>query len=89
MSSSVAGVLQLLLLVAALAVCYKPLGNYLAYIFTSRKHLKPERAVYRLMGIDPEADQRDEELHDERHLGERRQQQDQQQRGHDRDRCDE
>src|SRR6201995_4841609 len=58
MSSSVAGILQLVLLVAALAVCYKPLGNYIAYIFTSKKHLKPERAVYRVMGIDPKADQR-------------------------------
>ncbi len=41
MSSSVAGILQIVLLVAALAVCYKPLGNYIAYIFTSKKHLDP------------------------------------------------
>src|SRR6201996_1872118 len=58
MSSSLAGILQIVLLVAALAVCYKPLGNYIAYIFTTKKHLKPERAFHRLMGIDPEADQR-------------------------------
>ena len=58
MSSSLAGVLQIVLLVAALAACYKPLGDYIAGIFTSDKHLRPERAVYRMMGIDPSADQR-------------------------------
>ena len=58
MSSSLAGVLQIVLLVAALAACYKPLGDYIAGIFTSDKHLRPERAFYRLMGIDPSADQR-------------------------------
>jgi K+-transporting ATPase ATPase A chain len=58
MSSSLAGILQLVLLIAALAACYKPLGDYMARIFTSEKDLRPERAVYRLMGIDPRADQR-------------------------------
>jgi K+-transporting ATPase ATPase A chain len=58
MSSSLAGILQLVLLVVALAACYKPLGDYMARIFTSGKHLKPERAFYKLMGIDPDADQR-------------------------------
>src|SRR5260221_174877 len=55
MSSSLAGFLQIVLLVIALAVCYKPLGDYIARIFTSDKHLKPELAFYRVMGIDPEA----------------------------------
>jgi potassium-transporting ATPase potassium-binding subunit len=58
MNSALAGVLQVVLLVAALAICYRPLGDYMARIFTSGKHLKPERAFYRLMGIDPDADQR-------------------------------
>jgi len=58
MSSSLAGILQIVLLVAALAACYKPLGDYMARIFTSDKDLRPERAFYRLMGIDPKADQR-------------------------------
>jgi K+-transporting ATPase ATPase A chain len=58
MSSSLAGILQIVLLVAALAACYKPLGDYMARIFTSEKDLRPERAVFRLMGIDPRADQR-------------------------------
>ena len=58
MNSSLAGVLQLVLLVAVLAVCYKPLGDYMARIFTSPKHLRVEKGFYRLIGIDPEADQR-------------------------------
>jgi potassium-transporting ATPase potassium-binding subunit len=58
MNSSLAGVLQIVLLVLALAVCYKPLGDYIARIFTSEKHTRPELALYRVMGIDPDADQK-------------------------------
>ena len=58
MSSSLAGVLQILLLVVALAVCYKPLGDYMARIFMSPKHLRVEKAWYRVIGVDPDADQR-------------------------------
>jgi potassium-transporting ATPase potassium-binding subunit len=58
MNSSFAGVLQIILLVAVLAICYKPLGDYMARIFTASKHLRVELAFYRVMGIDPEADQR-------------------------------
>ena len=38
MSSTAAGWLQFALLVAALAACYVPLGNYMARIFTSSGH---------------------------------------------------
>jgi K+-transporting ATPase ATPase A chain len=58
MSSSLAGILQIVALVVALAACYKPLGDYIARIFTSDKHLRVEKAFYRVMGIDSEADQR-------------------------------
>jgi potassium-transporting ATPase potassium-binding subunit len=58
MNPSLAGILQVVLLVAALAVCYRPLGDYMARIFTSDKHLRVEKSIYRLMGIDAEADQR-------------------------------
>jgi potassium-transporting ATPase potassium-binding subunit len=58
MSSALAGWLQAGLLVAALAVCYVPLGNYLAHIFTSDRDWRVERFLYRLMGIDRKADQR-------------------------------
>jgi potassium-transporting ATPase potassium-binding subunit len=58
MSSSLAGILQLLLLVAALAFCYRPLGDYIAHIFMTDKHWRVEKAWYRLIGVDPTADQR-------------------------------
>src|ERR1700728_4488197 len=58
MNSSLAGILQIVLLVAALAVCYKPLGDYMARVFMSPKHLRVEKGFYRVIGIDPEADQR-------------------------------
>jgi potassium-transporting ATPase potassium-binding subunit len=58
MNSSLAGVLQIVLLVLALVACYKPLGDYMARIFTSGKHLRVEKGLYRVIGIDAEADQR-------------------------------
>src|SRR6202167_5979796 len=58
MSSGLAGWLQFLLLFAALAACYIPLGNYIAHIFTDKKHWRIERGVYKLCGVDPEADMR-------------------------------
>ncbi len=57
MSSTLAGWLQFGLLVAALAACYIPLGNYIAKIFTTDKHWKVERGIFRLTGIDPDVDQ--------------------------------
>jgi K+-transporting ATPase ATPase A chain len=58
MSSALAGWLQLLLLVAALAACYIPLGNYLARIFTSDKHWRVEKGIYKVIGVDSSADQK-------------------------------
>jgi K+-transporting ATPase ATPase A chain len=58
MSGTAAGWLQFGLLFAALAVCYVPLGNYIAHIFTTDKDWKIERGLYKLMGIDRNADQK-------------------------------
>jgi potassium-transporting ATPase potassium-binding subunit len=57
-NSTSAGWLQFALLVAALATCYVPLGNYIAHIFTTDKDWKVERALYRVMGVDRKADQK-------------------------------
>jgi K+-transporting ATPase ATPase A chain len=57
MGDATAGVLFLLLLIAALAAVYKPLGDYMARVLTSAKHLAVERGVYRVGGVDAEADQ--------------------------------
>jgi K+-transporting ATPase ATPase A chain len=58
MSSTGAGWLQFALLLAALAVCYVPLGNYIARVFTSDKDWRVERGFYRLLGINAKADQK-------------------------------
>jgi K+-transporting ATPase ATPase A chain len=58
MSVATAGWLQVGLLVAALAACYIPLGNYIADLFTTRRHWRVERGIYRLIGVDAEADQK-------------------------------
>jgi potassium-transporting ATPase potassium-binding subunit len=58
MNSTAAGWLQFLLLFAALAACYVPLGNYIARIFTDKNHWRVERGIYKLCGIDPDADMR-------------------------------
>ena len=58
MSAASAGWLQLGLLVAALGVCYVPVGNYMAYIFTTDKHWRVERWLYKIIGVNPENDQK-------------------------------
>jgi K+-transporting ATPase ATPase A chain len=58
MSDTTTGLLQTAVLIAALAVCYRPLGTYMARVYTSTRHLRAERGMYRLMGVDPDADQR-------------------------------
>jgi potassium-transporting ATPase potassium-binding subunit len=57
-SGSLAGFLQVGLLVLALAVCYKPLGDYIARVVTSDKDWRVERVIYRAMGVDSKSDQR-------------------------------
>ena len=57
MSVEAAGWLQAGLLVLALAVSYRPLGDYMAHILTSPKHWRVEKGLYRLMGVDGDADQ--------------------------------
>src|SRR5215472_5414662 len=58
MSPALAGFLQIGLLILALAICYKPLGDYIARIVTSDKDWRVERVIYRAMGVDSKADQR-------------------------------
>ncbi|MFJ6797639.1 potassium-transporting ATPase subunit KdpA [Streptomyces sp. NPDC091268] len=55
MSPVLAGVLQLLALVAALALVHRPLGEYMARVYTSQRHYAPERWIYRAIGADPNA----------------------------------
>lgn len=58
MSDTAAALLQVAALLLALALVYRPLGGYLARVYTSERHTRVERGLYRLMGVDPDADQR-------------------------------
>ncbi|WUH89016.1 potassium-transporting ATPase subunit KdpA [Streptomyces sp. NBC_00433] len=58
MDDTLAGWLQILVLVAALALTYRPLGDYIARILTTGRHLAVEKVLYRLGGVDANADQR-------------------------------
>ncbi|MEV7665509.1 potassium-transporting ATPase subunit KdpA [Streptomyces albidoflavus] len=58
MSSPLAGILQLLALLAALALAHRPLGDHLARVYSSGKHYRPERWMYRAIGADPSAGMR-------------------------------
>jgi K+-transporting ATPase ATPase A chain len=48
---------QLATVALLLAICHRPLGDYLAHVFTSRKDLLAERGVYRLVGVDSASEQ--------------------------------
>ncbi|MFJ8626259.1 potassium-transporting ATPase subunit KdpA [Kitasatospora sp. NPDC093550] len=58
MGSTLAGWLQALAIVGALALCYRPLGDYVARLLTTSKHLRVERGIYKVIGVDGDADQR-------------------------------
>ncbi|MEU5582242.1 potassium-transporting ATPase subunit KdpA [Streptomyces huasconensis] len=58
MSPVLAGVLQLLALIAALALAYRPLGDHMARVYTSTKHLRVEKWMYKAIGADPDAEMR-------------------------------
>ncbi|MEU0616854.1 potassium-transporting ATPase subunit KdpA [Streptomyces albogriseolus] len=58
MGPVLAGVLQLLALIAALALAHKPLGTYMAKVYTSDKHLRVEKWIYKGIGADPDTEMR-------------------------------
>ena len=57
MSDTTAALLQIGALLVLLVVCVPFLARYLAHIYTSPKHLAVERAAYRVLRLDPDADQ--------------------------------
>jgi len=50
-------VLQLLTVAVVIGLLYRPLGDYLAYTFTTAKNLRVERGFYRVIGVKPDAEQ--------------------------------
>ncbi|WP_435216928.1 potassium-transporting ATPase subunit KdpA [Streptomyces sp. bgisy034] len=58
MGPVLAGVLQLLALIAALALAYIPLGNYMAKVYSSDKHWRAEKWIYKAIGANPDTEMR-------------------------------
>ena len=50
--------LQLLAVVAVLGALHVPLGNSMARVYSSEKHWRVERFIYRIAGVNPDREQR-------------------------------
>jgi K+-transporting ATPase ATPase A chain len=53
-----AAILQLPALIGALALVHVPLGNYMARVYSSDKHLRVEKWIYQGIGADPDTEMR-------------------------------
>ncbi|WP_458687700.1 potassium-transporting ATPase subunit KdpA [Nocardia tengchongensis] len=53
MSTTVAGILFVVSLIIALAAVHVPLGDYMYRVYSSEKHSKAEKGIYRLIGVQP------------------------------------
>lgn len=58
MGPVLAGVLQLLALIGALALAHIPLGTYMARVYSSDRHWRVEKWIYRGIGADPDTEMR-------------------------------
>ncbi|WP_437064825.1 potassium-transporting ATPase subunit KdpA [Streptomyces sp. enrichment culture] len=58
MGPVLAGVLQLLALIAALALVHIPLGNHMARVYSSDRHWRVEKWIYKGIGADPDTGMR-------------------------------
>ncbi|MEV4017641.1 potassium-transporting ATPase subunit KdpA [Nonomuraea angiospora] len=57
MSTTVAGMIFIVSLIAALALVHKPFGDYMYRVYTSARHNAVERVIYRLLGVRADAEQ--------------------------------
>jgi K+-transporting ATPase ATPase A chain len=58
MGTTTAGVVFVGTLVVALALAYRPMGDYMYRVYTSERHFGVERVFYRAIGVNPKVDQR-------------------------------
>ncbi|MGW3599089.1 potassium-transporting ATPase subunit KdpA [Streptomyces sp. NPDC005167] len=58
MNDTLAGWLQVLAMVIALGLSFRPLGGYIARVLTTDHHWKAERLIYRAGGVNGDADQK-------------------------------
>jgi len=57
MNDTLSGLLTIAALAGVLALAWKPFGDHMARVVTGTRHARPERALYRLVGVDPDAQQ--------------------------------
>ncbi|MFB7599805.1 potassium-transporting ATPase subunit KdpA [Streptomyces sp. NPDC056160] len=57
MNAALEGWLQIIALVGALALTFRPLGDYMAHVLTSPRHWRAERLVYRVGGVHADTEQ--------------------------------
>ncbi len=57
MSTATAGAIFVLSLIAALAVAYRYLGDYMFRVVAAERHGRVERGIYKVLGVDPNAEQ--------------------------------
>ncbi|QKG20334.1 potassium-transporting ATPase subunit KdpA [Actinomadura verrucosospora] len=57
MGATTAGVVFIGSLLLALAAVHVPLGDHMYRVYSSTRHHRVERALYRAMGVDPDAEQ--------------------------------
>ncbi|MEN4472734.1 potassium-transporting ATPase subunit KdpA [Mycolicibacterium cosmeticum] len=57
MSSQTAGILFLVSLIVALVAVHVPLGDYMYRVYSSEKHSRGERVIYKAIGADPDTEQ--------------------------------
>ena len=57
MSATMSGLLTIGVLLLMLGVCYHPLGAWMARVYGDTRHLRAERAIYRLVRVDPDSEQ--------------------------------
>jgi potassium-transporting ATPase potassium-binding subunit len=50
--------LQVAALIAVVVILHVPLGNYMAGVYTTDAHGRVERAIYRVVGVQPDGQQR-------------------------------
>jgi K+-transporting ATPase ATPase A chain len=58
MPDTAAGLAQLAVLLLVLGLAWRPLGDWMARVYTDEAHWRVERAVYRVARVDPDSEQR-------------------------------
>jgi K+-transporting ATPase ATPase A chain len=56
-STTTAGIVFLAVLVLALVLAHVPFGDYMYRVYSSDKHWRSERVIYRLIGANPDSEQ--------------------------------